>query len=206
MSDPLKDALNKGLEALGLALEVDTRERLIRFVRLIERWNKVYNLTAVRDPLEMVSRHLLDSLALLPHLPAGRVLDLGTGAGLPGIPLALARPGQEFVLLDAVAKKIRFCTQAAIELGLDQVKAVHGRVEQYQPDPPIEVVITRAFADLGATLALVRPILAGGGQLLALKGQLPEARELPEGARVVPLQVPGTDASRCVVAVEIAPL
>ncbi len=172
------------------------RQRLLRFVRLLAKWNSVYNLTAVRDPQEMVTVHLLDSLAVLPHLRGPRVLDVGSGAGLPGVPLALARPGLQFVLLDANAKKIRFIAQAVAELALPNVEAVHARVERYRPAVPFDTVLARAFGSIAAMLDVAGGHLAAGGRLLALKGGYPEEelRALPPGWRVAavePLQVPG---------------
>ena len=130
---PLKPLLARGARELGLELGVEAQQQLLAFIDLLAKWNKTYNLTAVRDPEQMVARHLLDSLSILPYLDAARVLDIGTGAGLPGIPLALARPGLRVTLLDSNAKKIRFITQAVHELGLDNIEVVHTRVEDFAP-------------------------------------------------------------------------
>jgi len=136
----LLSSLQDGVHALGLALAPAAQEKLIAYIELLAKWNQAYNLTAVRDPEQMIARHLLDSLAILPWVRGPRVLDIGSGAGLPGIPLALARPELQFVLLDSNAKKTRFITQALAELGLENVEVVHSRVEKYQPAVPFDPV------------------------------------------------------------------
>lgn len=208
-SDPLRTRLDQGLAALGLALPAPDRERLLAYVRLLAKWNSAYNLTAVRDPLEMVTRHLLDSLVIVPHLHGARVLDVGTGPGLPGIPLAVARPELAFTLLDANAKKTRFVVQAVGELALKNVEVVQSRVENYRPSRIFDTVVSRAFASIADMLAHARHLCAPGGRFLAMKGAYPEEEleALPAGydVEVVPLTVPGLDAARHVVIVTPAP-
>lgn len=208
-SDPLRTRLDQGLAALGLALPAPDRERLLAYVRLLAKWNSAYNLTAVRDPLGMVTRHLLDSLVIVPHLHGARVLDVGTGPGLPGIPLAVARPELAFTLLDANAKKTRFVVQAVGELALKNVEVVQSRVENYRPSRIFDTVVSRAFASIADMLAHARHLCAPGGRFLAMKGAYPEEEleALPAGydIEVVPLTVPGLDAARHVVIVTPAP-
>jgi len=135
LSTTLSDTLARGVEALGLSLSDDQQRQLLAYVDLLVKWNQAYNLTAIRDPAEMVTRHLLDSLAVLPYLADTDTLDVGTGAGIPGIILAVSRPQQAFTLLDSNGKKTRFVRQARRELGLDNVEVVHARVEQYGKSP-----------------------------------------------------------------------
>ena len=194
--------LDAGLGELGLDLPGEPRERLLAYLDLLARWNRAYNLTAVRDPREMVPRHLLDSLAVLPYIDPGPLLDVGTGPGLPGLPLALARPGLAVTLLDSNGKKARFCTQAVAELGLSGVQVVHARVEAYRPGAPFPQVITRAFTSLAGFRRAAAHLVAPGGRLLALKGRYPGA-ELDElaaagggAAAVHPLAVPGLQGER----------
>lgn len=193
--------LRAGLEALGIPLPASAQRRLLDFVALLAKWNEAYNLTAVRDPEQMVTRHILDSLAVLPYVKGPRVLDIGTGAGLPGIPLAVARPDLRFVLLDSNAKKTRFVTQAAAELGLTNVEVVQARVEKYRPDEKFDTLISRAFASLGEMLGACGGLCRHGGQILAMKGVYP-GEELSAVAApfhvqdVRSLAVPGLDAAR----------
>ncbi len=198
MSTELRTRLDNGLAALGLHLDEATRAKLVVYVELLVKWNKAYNLTAIREPSEMITRHLLDSLAVMPHLYGQRIIDIGTGAGLPGIPLALAMPDRAFVLLDSNGKKTRFLVQAKAALGLANIEVVHARVEEYQPDRQFDVVITRAFASLAGILTGSRHLLAADGEFLAMKGALPqqELKALPPGfslKEVIPLSVPGLE-------------
>ncbi len=201
----MQQALEQGMETLGIKCPLEVRERLLDYVRLLAKWNRVYNLTAVREPLEMVPRHLLDSLVVMPHLQAlhakKRVLDVGTGGGLPGIPLALMLPQVYFVLLDSNSKKTRFVQQAVVELGLRNVEVIHARAEAYRPDVPFDVVISRAFSSLQDMAAKTGACCGNEGVLLAMKGAYPEQElgELPvdfvlrDSRR---LQVPGLDEER----------
>lgn len=206
------DALEHGIERLGLALPDDARAKLAAYLALLAKWNRAYNLTAIREPERMVTHHLLDSLAVLPHLPAGarRVLDVGSGAGLPGVPIAIARPDVAVTTIDASHKKATFVRQAAIELPLPNVEAVAGRVEEHRPSARYDVVISRAFSDLATFAGLAGPQLAGGGVLVAMKGVHPheELRELPPAVEVLAtpkLDVPGLDAARHLVVMRIRP-
>ncbi len=194
----LRTRLDAGLERLRLELPESVRDGLITYVQLLARWNKAYNLTAVRDPLEMVSRHLLDSLAVVPHFHAKRIIDVGTGGGVPGIPLALVFPDREFVLLDSNSKKTRFLVQARAALGLQNVTVVHSRVEDYLPEQRFDAVITRAFASVADILTGSRHLLEPGGEFLAMKGLVPadELANLPAGFQleeVIALKVPGLE-------------
>lgn len=187
--------------ALGLTLPADAERRLLDYLRLLAKWSSAYNLTAVRDPSEMVTRHLLDSLAVAPHVRGPEVLDIGTGAGLPGIPLALALPEFAFTLLDSNAKKTRFVTQAVAELGLTNVCVVNARAEDFHPPRPFATLIARAFASIPDMLAACAHLCAPGGRILAMKGKLPEDElaALPGPWRVVVaerLAVPGLQATR----------
>lgn len=164
--------LIEGCQKSGIELSDTQAQALLGYVDVLFKWNKVYNLTAIRDRERMISRHLLDSLSVLPHLPEGSVLDVGTGAGLPGIPLGLMRPEQSFTLLDSNGKKTRFVTQAAITLGLKNVKVSHTRIEAYAADSPHQVVISRAFRSLETFVDLCGAHCAEGGVLLAMLGKL----------------------------------
>ena len=193
--------LDQGLQQAGVAFSEQQRERLLAYLELLQKWNKVHNLTAVRDPAEMVTLHLLDSLSVLPHIAEGRLLDVGSGAGLPGIPLAICLPQLQVTVMDASHKKASFMRQAKAELALDNLEVVCGRVEQYQPSKAFDGVISRAFSDLVEFVHLTRHLLAPNAQWLAMKGVHPydELAHLPEDVQlheVVPLRVPGLDAQR----------
>jgi len=184
-------ALERGLEELALVLPGEAHERLMQYVALIEKWNRTFNLTAVRDPLQMVIQHLLDSLSVVPHLAGETVADVGSGAGLPGIPLAIARPEWQVTVNDANQKKAAFLRQATIELGLKNVSVHEGRVEAWQPASRFSVVISRAFAELNEFLEKCRHL---GNLLAAMKGAAPSG--LGERCRVIELKVPFLDAQR----------
>ncbi len=199
------DILHAGITELALAIEDDKQEQLLAFLGLMQKWNKAYNLSGVRDSLAMVRLHLLDSLAVLPHVKPGRIIDIGTGAGLPGIPLAIAMPNSYFVLLDSNAKKTRFVQQAIVELKLSNVSVIQARVEAYQPEQAFNTVITRAFASLFDIQQLTRHLLMAGGELLAMKG-IPTPQELQAittNLSVIPLYVPGVDAERCLIRMQV---
>lgn len=203
MSEEYRSAIQSGLASFNLSDE--QLEKMSQFIDLLTRWNKAFNLTAVRDPKAMIPRHLADSLAILPWLKTGPVLDVGCGPGLPGIPLAIVRPELEFVLLDGNGKKIRFVRQAVQELGLANVLAVQERVENYRPAKPFRTLTARAFAELGETLALSDHLVAPDGEWLLMKGKRPEAElaVLRDDFRtqVDDLTVPGVDGERCLVQV-----
>lgn len=197
------EELQHGITELELALDAEAQRKLLDYLALLHKWNKVYNLTAVRDPQQMVSHHLLDSLAVLPHLWAGRWLDVGCGAGLPGLVLAVARPDWSFALLDSNSKKTGFAQQAVIELGLCNVSVHCERVEGWQPVERFDGIISRAFSELGEFLRNTRHLMAPQGRWAAMKGApQQELAGLPDGCRVervIPLQVPGLDAARSLV-------
>lgn len=196
----LKRRLEEGARILGLPLTSEISEQLLRFLSLLVKWNKAYNLTALDDPMEMVERHLLDSLSVLDYLHGNHILDMGTGPGLPGIPLALLCPQRRFVLLDSNGKKIRFVRQAMLELRLDNVQPVHARVEQYLPQRPFDTIIARAFTALPRMLELTARLRVPGGCLLAMKGVVPvvELEQLSTAmeVRVIPLRLPFSQAER----------
>ena len=203
-ADSLHSRLASGLKELGIAVPDSDQQRFIAYVRLLAKWNNAYNLTAVRDPEEMITRHVLDSLTLLPYLHGQRLLDIGSGAGLPGIPLAIARPDLAFTLIDANAKKTRFIVQAIGELGLKNVDAVQARVENYRPTHKFDTLMSRAFASIADMLTSTQHLCAPDGRFLAMKGVHPreELTVLPPGyalQQVVALKVPGLDAARHVV-------
>ena len=195
--------LAKGIEAMALAIPAQAQRRMLAFIMLLAKWNRTFNLTAIDDPAQMVGRHLLDSLAVLPHLRGPRVLDIGTGAGLPGIPLALARPADRFVLLDSSGKKTRFVTQAVVELGLDNVDVAQTRLADYRPALAFDCVISRAFGSLAELLQASGHLLAPGGRLLAMKGKAwrDELAALPSGSLIDAhrLDVPGVAGERYLV-------
>jgi 16S rRNA (guanine527-N7)-methyltransferase len=205
-SDPAT-GLSRGLHALGLELDRTARERLLAYIELLHKWNRVYNLTAVRDPASMVPRHLLDSLALLPYVHGSRLLDVGTGAGLPAVPLVIADPRLQVTALDSVLKKTRFVTQARLELGLGNLEVAHSRVEAYRPEVLFDCVCSRAFASLEDFVAASGRLCATHGRLLAMRGRKEPETRLPAGFRQVAehlLRVPGLEATRRVI--EIAPV
>ena len=192
-------SLAAGLAELGISLPDAAQQQLLAFRDLLLKWNRTYNLTALRDPQQAVSHHLLDALAILPHVGAGPLLDVGSGGGLPGIPLAIARPDLSVTLVDTVQKKAAFLQQVAIELELKSVAVHHARVEEMRGQ--YAQISSRAFAELARFVSLTRHLLAPGGRWLAMKGALPddEFEALPAGSEVeaiIPLVVPGLDAER----------
>jgi 16S rRNA (guanine527-N7)-methyltransferase len=205
-------------EALGVPLDDAQATRLLRLLDELAQWNRAYNLTAITDRNAMVTQHLLDSLAGSRFVSGARVLDLGTGAGFPGLPLALVHPQRQFTLLDGTAKKVRFVAHAARTLGLGNVEAVHGRAGEWQPVARFDQVLARAVASATGLARVARPLLLPGGELLLWKGQRREAEaELAalradansagdwSGMHVDELQVPGLDAGRCLVRLRAAP-
>lgn len=198
--------LERGLAALGIDLPAAARQRLLDYCALLKKWNRVYNLTALRDDEQMVSHHLLDSLAVLPHVVGESLADVGSGGGLPGIPLAIASPERRVALIESSHKKASFLQQARIELTLDNVVVHNVRVESWQPGEPFDVVISRAFSDLAEFVRQAQHLVGPGGRVLAMKGVYPheELAQVPEpfvvGA-VISLRVPDVAASRNVVVV-----
>ena len=192
-------ALAAGLAELSIPLSEEAQRKLLAFRDLLLKWNKTYNLTALRDPEQAISHHLFDSLAILPHVGSGSLLDVGSGGGLPGIPLAIARPELSVSMVDTVQKKATFLQQASIELGLKNVSVYHARVEEMQGQ--YAQISSRAFAEIGLFIDLTRHLLAPGGRWLAMKGIRPddELKTLPADIAVeaiVPLTVPGLAAER----------
>jgi 16S rRNA (guanine527-N7)-methyltransferase len=205
MKEKERERLIAGAAALGLSLPEAAPERLLAYRDLLQKWNATYNLTALKDPQQMISHHLLDSLAILPWVNAPQLLDVGSGAGLPGIPLAIARPELDVTLVDAVQKKTAFQQQAIIELGLARVTAQHARIEKLAGRYPC--IVARAFAGLADFVALTEHLLMPGGRWLAMKGQRPDAElaTLPENIAVIdviPLAVPELAAERHLILLE----
>ena len=205
----IKDQLAAGIAALGLTLPDGAEAKLLAYLALLDKWNRVYNLTAVRDAERMVSHHLLDSLAAVPFFQGVSVLDVGSGGGLPGIPLAIARPELQVTLIDSIAKKTAFLLQAKAELGLANLQVVTGRVEAFRPEAKFDVITSRAFSDLKEFVTLTRHLLKPAGRWLAMKGLLPheEIVSLPDWVKVSAnhaLAVPGLEASRHLIVLEPA--
>jgi 16S rRNA (guanine527-N7)-methyltransferase len=215
MNVPVSEALwrrqlSEGLADMGLTLDEPTQARLLAFLALLNKWNGAYNLTAVRDPEQMVSRQLLDSLSILPFVTTDHLLDVGAGGGLPGIPLAVVRPDSRFTLLDSNSKKTRFLTQCVLELGLTNVEVIHGRAEQCRPEQPFQQISSRAFTALDNLVNWCGDLLANDGEFLAMKGQFPddEVSALPESWQVAhqqSLSVPGFDGGRHLLIVRRTP-
>jgi 16S rRNA (guanine527-N7)-methyltransferase len=197
------EELQRGSAQLGISLSEEEKIMLLAYLALLRKWNKVYNLTAIRDEHQMVSHHLLDSLAVMPHLWAGRWLDVGCGAGLPGIVLAVMRPNWQITLLDSNSKKTSFVQQAIIELGLQNASVHCARVEDWKPAEKFDGIISRAFSELGNFLRSTQHLVAQHGRWAAMKG-VPEQElaGMPGKCRVeqiIPLQVPGLHATRSLV-------
>lgn len=211
MSEELwQSQLREGLANMGLTLDEAVQARLLAFLTLLNKWNRAYNLTAVRDPKHMVSRQLLDSLSILGFVTTDHLLDVGAGGGLPGIPLAIVRPESRFTLLDSNSKKTRFLTQCVLELGLRNVEIIHGRAEQCQPQQPFKQISSRAFSALDNLVDWCGNLLATDGEFLAMKGQFPddEVAALPEHWQVAyqqSLSVPGSDGHRHLLIVRRTP-
>ena len=199
----LAKELADGVAAMDLAVTPEQQAKLLDYLSLLHKWNGVFNLTAIRDPEQMVSHHLLDSLAVLPHLWPQRWLDVGCGGGLPGIVLAVMRPDWSFTLMDSNSKKTGFVQQAVIELGLRNVEVRCGRVEQWQAQQKFDGIISRAFAEVSDFVSLTGHLLADGGRWAAMKGAPEqELAKLPEGIeveKVITLHVPKLEAARSLV-------
>jgi 16S rRNA (guanine527-N7)-methyltransferase len=200
MAERLKELLVQGCETLDLSLNELQISQLISYVQLLDKWNKVYNLTSVRDPQQMISRHILDSLAVLPYLSGTSLLDVGTGAGLPGIPVAIARPDMAVTLLDSNSKKTRFLQQVKAELNLSNISVVHARVEQAEL-AKFATVTARAFSTIDVIIDLAGRHCDDTGSLVLMKGTYPE-QELAQKIEgfilrdVVSLDVPNCDGKR----------
>lgn len=200
----LRAILIEGLHELQIELSVEQVDKLMAYLALLQKWNKVYNLTAIRDPQEMLIKHLLDSLTVVPYIQQNRIIDVGTGGGLPGIPLAICFPEKQIDLLDSNSKKTRFLIQAKAELGLINTQVIHTRVEEYQPEPLYEAVISRAFASIQDMLDWSHHLIPQGGIWWAMKAQkdfedLTKLPGLVKIEEVNELHVPKLDAERMLV-------
>ncbi len=199
------ELLATGVAEMGLSVSLEAQQKLLSYLELLQKWNKVYNLTAVRDPMEMVTLHLLDSLSVLPYIQAKNLLDVGSGGGLPGIVLAICMPALQVTTIDTVQKKAIFMRQVKGELDLDNLVVVHARVENYRSEEKFDVIISRAFAGLSLFVNLTKHLIKEKGQWLAMKGQAPlkELQSLIEKqAEIIPLKVSGLEAERHLVVLE----
>lgn len=207
----VKNSLAQGLQALGIKPAAELQDKLLAYLQLLQKWNKAYNLTAVRDEQQMVYRHLLDSLAIAAHIPASvsQVVDVGSGAGLPGVPLALLYPQQQYHLVDSNGKKTRFLFQVKTALGLDNMTVHHVRAEEWAPPATFDIVLSRAFASLADMVTCCAHLCSPNGRFLAMKGTRPDIElaalaGLCEVHGVYSLQVPGLEEARHLV--ELGPL
>lgn len=205
--DNLSSQLAAGVEALGLqsVVTTDKQAQCLAYLALLQKWNKVYNLTAVRDPQEMLVLHLLDSLSVLPYIQPGNLLDVGSGGGLPGLVIAITRPDVQVTTIDTVQKKAIFMRQVKAELGLSNAHIMHARVEAYVPPSPFTQVISRAFSDIALFKQLTMHLMAPGGRWLAMKGLVPSEELQLAGVQpkeVIRLQVPNLQAERHLIVFE----
>ena len=201
------EKLTRSAAALDVELTEQQCDRLLRYMGLMQKWNRTYNLTAVRNEADMLTHHLLDSLSVVPHLVGHTIADIGSGGGLPGIPIAIARPDTSVTLVEAVQKKVAFLRQAAIEVGLKNVTVVATRVEEWRPNVLFDFVISRAFAQLRDFLSVAEHVCAPGGLLAAMKGVFPqeELDAVPTGfhvTRTIALEIPGLAAERHLILVK----
>lgn len=204
MAGAIESRLAAGLAGLGIGLAPAQVQALLRLVEELADWNARFNLTAIREPAEVVDKHLLDSLAVLPCLRGLSVADIGAGAGFPGLPLAIADPDRRFTLVESTGKKAKFLRHAAAVLDLPNVEVVQGRAEALKPSQPFDSVISRALGPLAEFIRVAGHLAARGGRLLAMKGKVPDAelKALPAGWKALavhPIRVPGLDAERCLV-------
>lgn len=203
----LLENLQKLIDQTELEVTDPQKQQLVQLVELLNKWNKAYNLTSVRDPAQMLVKHIMDSIVVSPYLVGERFIDVGTGPGLPGLPLAILNPDKQFVLLDSLGKRLRFIRQALLELGLKNVIIIQSRVEDYQPEDKFDVVLSRAFASLHDMLYWCKHLPHEKGYFLALKGQFPEQEitELDkqfEFIESISLQVPTLEGERCLVKIK----
>ena len=201
LPDRCRSDLEQGCDLLGLNLTDQTTSRLLQYLTMLNKWNKQFNLTAIRDPEAMVVRHLLDSLAVLPHLDDKPLIDVGTGAGLPGLVIALCKPEHHITLLDSNGKKTRFLQQVVMEMQLKNVTVIQSRVENYSPEDLFDRIISRAFTALDNMVDWCQHFLAPQGEFLAMKGAYPEPGQKPlpspwQVQSVIPLKVPFLDEQR----------
>ncbi len=206
-SDALRERLAAGARQLGIALADAQREQLLTLVGELQQWNSRFNLTAIRNPADMLTKHVLDSLVVHPHLHGRSVADVGTGAGFPGLPLAVVNPDRQFALIEATSKKARFVEHAITQLRLANASVVHARAEDYRPRARFDSVLARALGNLSEFVRVAGHLSAPRGRLLAMKGKLPQAEidQLPASWRVAALHrlhVPGLDAERHLVELE----
>ena len=208
-TDKLARILAGGIKSMGLVIPQPRQQKLIDYVLLMHKWNRAYNLTSVRDPEQMVVKHLLDSLSIMPHITAHSVIDVGTGPGLPGMPLAIVLPETRFTLLDSLGKRVRFMKQCVHELKLENVECVHERVEAHTDHAPYDIVLSRAFASLKDMLHWCEHLVDSEGKYFALKGQFPqnEIDEVSDHFRiesVLSLEVPDLVGERHLVMIQKA--
>lgn len=200
----LQEKLETGLQEMALQITAEQQQKLLEYVALIYKWNQVHNLTAVREPLDMITLHILDSLSILPYVDCKHLLDVGAGAGLPSIPLAICLPDLQVTAIDAVQKKVSFMRQVKAQLGLGNFNVIHGRIEEQKvpsKDMPqkFEIIISRAFSEIGLFVKLTKHLLADDGKWLAMKGTVPEHEFDKSGIQpleVKVLKVAGLDAER----------
>ncbi|GAA3698520.1 16S rRNA (guanine(527)-N(7))-methyltransferase RsmG [Oceanisphaera sediminis] len=209
MHDKLQSTLQRLLGQTELAVTPEQADKLVTLVTLLDKWNKAFNLTSVREPVAMMGRHIVDSLVVSPHLQGERFIDVGTGPGLPGLPLAIINPDRQFVLLDSLGKRIRFIRMVVHQLGLTNVEAVQSRVEDFNPEQKFDGVLSRAFASLDDMVSWCAHLPGPDGRFLALKGQYPEQelQSLPAHLaldRVYPLTVPEQEGDRHLVVIKLA--
>jgi 16S rRNA (guanine527-N7)-methyltransferase len=203
----LTDRLANGVAEIDIGIDQQRQHAMLAYLDLLKRWNRVYNLTAIKGDTELLTRHLLDSLSIVPYLHGDRVIDIGSGAGLPGIPVALACPQRQVTLIDSNAKRCRFLRQVKAQLKLQNVSIVQQRAESYRSDEKFDSLVSRAFSSLMSFIASSQHLLADGGQFIAMKGQWPEddSTELPDGfmiTDVIKLKVPGLSENRHLVVVK----
>jgi len=203
-ADAIATRLAAGAEALGVAREPAQQQALLALMAELVEWNGRFNLTAITEPADIVDKHLLDSLAVLPLLRGLRLADIGSGAGFPGLPLAIANPGRRYTLIESTGKKAGFLHHVVAKLGLENVQVFHGRAEALKPRPPFDGAISRALGPIAEFVRVAGPLLARDGRLYAMKGRVPEEelKALPGGwnlLNVHPIRVPGLAAERCLV-------
>lgn len=194
-----------GLNQMGLVLSDEAQEKCLQYIALLEKWNKVFNLTAIREVEKMVVLHLLDSLSVLPYIQSGNLLDVGSGGGIPGIILAIAKPELKVTTIDTVQKKAIFMRQVKGELNLSNLEVIHGRVENYQPVTKFNQVISRAFSEIDLFMSLTRHLITPDGEWLAMKGQVLKdeiAKCTQQPSKIIPLTVAGLEAERHLIVYE----